>query len=66
MYPLCLSPQSQEERDHKKTLEDVNQVLLRNVLPNHVADHFLGANKSQVRMYMCVRIIIYCLLVCGY
>lgn len=43
---ICFPSQSQEERDHKKTLEEINQVLLRNILPKHVADHFLGQSNQ--------------------
>ena len=45
---IYLLSQSQEDTDRKKTLEDVNQVLLRNILPKHVAEHFLGKNNESV------------------
>lgn len=48
---ICLPTQSQEERDHKKTLEEINQVLLRNILPKHVADHFLGQSNQVHTMH---------------
>ena len=45
---VCFPSQSQEERDHKKTLEEINQVLLRNILPKHVADHFLSQSNQVI------------------
>ena len=38
------------EREEVSTMESLNKVLLENVLPAHVADHFMKQRmKSQVR-----------------
>ena len=49
IYCEYLLLQSLEDSDRKKRLEDVNQILLQNVLPKHVADHFLDRNSESVR-----------------
>ena len=46
-YACCLPIQIQEQRKHKNILEEINQVLLRNILPKQVADHFL-VKSNQV------------------
>ena len=38
------------ECEEIETMENLNRVLLENVLPAHVAEHFLGRNwKNEVR-----------------
>jgi len=42
-----------KECEEIETMENLNRVLLENVLPAHVAEHFLARNwKNEVRMKM--------------
>lgn len=39
-----------KEREEIETMENLNRVLLENVLPAHVAEHFLARSlKNEVR-----------------
>ena len=38
---------TQEETEQKKTLEEVNHILLKNILPEHVANHFIKVGQSD-------------------
>ena len=53
-----LQVQTQEETEEKKTLQEVNHILLKNILPEHVADHFIQFGQSDDT----VRSIHYCIL----
>ena len=47
--------QTKEETEHKKTLEEVNQLLLSNILPQHVTDHYIqNANATEEVCSVCV------------
>lgn len=39
--------QTQDETEEKKTLQEVNHILLRNILPEHVANHFIKVGQSD-------------------
>uniref|UniRef100_A0A4W3K9J9 Adenylate cyclase type 7 n=1 Tax=Callorhinchus milii TaxID=7868 RepID=A0A4W3K9J9_CALMI len=40
-----------KEREEIETMENVNRLLLENVLPGHVAAHFIGENKKNEDLY---------------
>uniref|UniRef100_H3AC32 Adenylate cyclase type 7 n=1 Tax=Latimeria chalumnae TaxID=7897 RepID=H3AC32_LATCH len=40
-----------KEREEIETMENVNRLLLENVLPAHVAAHFIGENKKNEDLY---------------
>ncbi|XP_072135700.1 adenylate cyclase type 7 isoform X2 [Mobula birostris] len=39
------------EREEIETMENLNRLLLENVLPGHVAEHFIGENKKNEDLY---------------
>ena len=39
--------QTHDEAEEKKTLQEVNHILLKNILPEHVADHFIQFGQSD-------------------
>ncbi|XP_038662618.1 adenylate cyclase type 7 isoform X2 [Scyliorhinus canicula] len=40
-----------KEREEIETMENLNRLLLENVLPGHVAEHFIGENKKNEDLY---------------
>lgn len=44
---VALPLQAQQEAEQKNTLQEVNHILLRNILPEHVADHFIKFGQSD-------------------
>ncbi|XP_041047108.1 adenylate cyclase type 7 isoform X2 [Carcharodon carcharias] len=40
-----------KEREEIETMENLNRLLLENVLPRHVAEHFIGENKKNEDLY---------------
>ena len=36
------------EQDEVETMRGINKILLENILPAHVADHFLASRTNQV------------------
>lgn len=42
---------TQEETEEKKTLQEVNHILLKNILPEHVADHFIQFGQTESELY---------------
>uniref|UniRef100_UPI00398E3B87 adenylate cyclase type 7 isoform X2 n=1 Tax=Pristiophorus japonicus TaxID=55135 RepID=UPI00398E3B87 len=40
-----------KEREEIETMENLNRLLLENVLPGHVAAHFIGENKKNEDLY---------------
>jgi hypothetical protein len=41
------SPQATEEKKEMEQLRDYNKKLLHNILPSHVAGHFLATEKKN-------------------
>lgn len=37
------------EQEEVETMRGINKILLENILPAHVAEHFLQERKTQVR-----------------
>lgn len=40
------------EQEEVETMRGINKILLENILPAHVADHFLSSRVSQVTIYL--------------
>ncbi|KAJ8366244.1 hypothetical protein AAFF_G00365070, partial [Aldrovandia affinis] len=48
---FLLTQRFQKEREDMETMENINKLLLYNVLPEHVATHFMGKNHRNQDLY---------------